>query len=101
MADESARISVAPAAAFGDDPALMADLRRTFLQSAQAHVQAMVRSTTVPEWHMAAWRFKGLCATFGIAQLTDLAERAAVGMKGDSGLLRKIELALTHLSDGN
>ncbi|MET0363619.1 MAG: Hpt domain-containing protein [Sphingobium sp.] len=101
MADESASLHAALAAAFGDDPALMADLRRTFLQSAQAHVQAMVRSTTVPEWHRAAWRFKGLCTTFGIAQLTDLAERAAVGAKGDPGVLRRIELALSRLSEEN
>lgn len=99
MAFESVHIDTVLAAAIGDDPALNADLRHAFLQSAQEHLRTLAHSTSVPEWHMAALRFKGLCVGFGIAQLSDLADRAAVAPKGDPGLLRKINAALRSLTE--
>ncbi|HEX7854082.1 MAG TPA: Hpt domain-containing protein [Sphingobium sp.] len=99
MAYEFAPIDAALTAAYSDDPALMADLRRTVLHSAHEHVQALAQSASAPEWHRAAWRFKGLCVTFGLAQLIDLAERATVAPKGDPGLLRKLQAVLKALSE--
>lgn len=99
MAYQPAHIDAILAAAVGDDPTLMQDLRHAFLQSADEHVQALTQAASVSEWHMAAWRFKGLCATFGLSDLTTLADAATEAPKGDPVLLRRIEAALKALAE--
>lgn len=98
MAYQPAHIDAVLAAALGDDPMLMEDLRQAFLHSADEHIRALTQSASVSEWHMAAWRFKGLCATFGLTALTGLAERATEAPQGDPGLLRKIRNAMAALA---
>jgi hypothetical protein len=59
---------------------------------------ALPQSASVPEWHIAAWRFKGLCAAFGFVEPTDLAERATYATKGDPVLLSSIAMPLLGLA---
>jgi HPt (histidine-containing phosphotransfer) domain-containing protein len=94
MAYQSPHIDAILAASLGDDPLLMRDLRTAFLQSAQDHRLALAQAASVSEWHMAAWRFKGLCASFGLTTLMELAERATTAPEADPLLLHKIAVEL-------
>lgn len=85
--------------AVGDDPSLVRELRQAFLTSAEDHLKALAQAPTAPEWHMAAWRFKGLCASFGIEDLAALAEQATQAPRGDPSILRKMRTALTAIAE--
>lgn len=98
MAYQHSSIEAALSAAVGDDPSLMRDLRQAFLQSAETHVQTLSAAASVSEWHMAAWRFKGLCASFGVESLARLATEATEAPLGDPSLMRRIQVALRHMT---
>lgn len=100
MAYQSISIDAMLAEAVGDDPALMDDLRLAFVQSAQDHLKHLADAPTLSEWHMAAWRFKGLCATFGVDGLADLAAEATEAARGDPSLLRRMHVALAAIAAG-
>lgn len=86
------------ASALGDDPMLIRDLRQAFLDSAREHLSALTQAATTAEWHNCAWRFKGLCATFGAEELAVLAATATEVPKGDPAILRKLHVALAALA---
>lgn len=94
MAYEPAHIDAALIAAIGDDATLMRDLRHAFQTSAQDHLRALTVAVSVPEWHIAAWRFKGLCATFALDELVDLAAEATACPAPDREMLHRIEKAV-------
>jgi HPt (histidine-containing phosphotransfer) domain-containing protein len=98
MAYQNTHLEAMITAAIGDDPSLMKDLRQAFLSSAQDHLRALEQATALHEWHMAAWKFKGLCATFGVQELADLATAATDAPRGDPAILRRIHSALDALS---
>lgn len=97
MAYQHTDIDAMLAAALGDDPALMRDLRQAFLSSAREHMTALEQAPSIHEWHMAAWKFKGLCATFGADSLTGLAAEATDAPRGDPALMRKMRAAMAQL----
>ena len=83
--------------ALGDDPALLRELRRAFLDSALAVVDLMQRARCDANWLQAAERLRGLAATFHGADLMALAEEAIAGVPGDPAILRRIRRLLAEI----
>lgn len=94
MSYDPGALDSALAAAVGDDPALVADLRYAFLESAQRQVDLLERARCDANWQIAAWRLKGLAASFGVIGLMNLAEEAARSVPGDPVMLRKLKAAI-------
>ena len=78
------------AAAAGDDPALLAELKLAFSGSIARQLDQLGRARCDGNWTMAAMRLKGLAASFHAADLIDLADEAIAGAPGDPVVIRKI-----------
>ncbi len=87
-------LHVALAAAVGDDPNLVAELRGVFLESANALVDQLKRSRCDANWRMAGLRLQGLGASFGAVALMAAAEEASKGAPSDPVVIREIEQAI-------
>lgn len=85
-------------AAFGDDPAMAADLRKAFTDSARDLADLLRRARCDANWEMAALRLKSLSATFGIIPLIELAEEAMAGAPGDPAVLRTINRVIDEIA---
>ncbi len=94
MAMDAGPIDAMLGAAIGDDADLANELRMAFKESAARHHDLMRRARCDANWRVAAWRLKGLSATFGVDHLIRLAEAAAEGVPGDPVVLRDIESAI-------
>lgn len=99
MAYQNTQLDSMLVSALGDDPMLIAELRGAFFASARDHVAALKAAPTVAQWHLAAWRFKGLCASFGAGELAAFAADATESDCGDPAILAGIDMAL-HALDG-
>lgn len=86
------------AAAVGDDPMLVAELRSVFLASARNHADALGRATGAAEWRDAAIRLHGLAASFGATDLMLLADRAGREPDHDSAALAEIRAMIDGLT---
>ena len=98
MAYDPGALEAALAAAVGDEPVLIADLRRAFFDSAALHVQALRYAVSIDDWAAAAIRLHSLAASFGTRRLMDAATEAAQCAKPDPARLRKIERAIAALT---
>lgn len=96
MAYDPGAIDSALAAAVGDEPGLIAELRVAFVESAERTLIALERAATPEDWRTAAARLKGLAASFGAVRLMALATEAA-DRAGDAELLTKIKRAVARL----
>lgn len=94
MSYDPGALESALAAAVGDDLALIADLRRAFLDSANRQADLLGRARCDANWQLAAWRLKGLAASFGVAGLMALTDEAAVSAPGDPKVVSRIKAAL-------
>jgi len=94
MAYDPGALDTALAAAVGDDPSLVAELRTAFLESAVKQSDLLSRARCDANWQMAAWRLKGLAASFGAVRLMDAAEHAAQAAPGDPVSVRRINSAI-------
>ena len=97
MAYDPGAIDATLAAAVGDEPGLIAELREAFLNSAKAGFSALTRAHDSEEWRSAALRMKGLAASFGAVRLMALASEAADQPVGDPEPLRKMKRAVARL----
>ena len=97
MAYDPGAIDATLAAAVGDEPALIAELREAFLDSAQRVLAAMEQAADAGQWRGAAMRLKGLAASFGAVRLMALAAEAAATTAGDAEMLRKVRRAISRL----
>ena len=97
MAYDPGTLEAALSAAVGSDPALISDLRRAFFESAERQVDLLVRARCDANWTMAALRLKGLCASFGVNKLMNLADEALESAPGDPVILRRISQMLTAI----
>jgi HPt (histidine-containing phosphotransfer) domain-containing protein len=97
MAYEPGALDAALAAAVGEDPTLMLELRLAMLESAERHATQLARSRNDGNWQVAAWRLKGLAASFGAMQLVNAAEQAIEAVPGDPVALRKVDRAVSLL----
>ena len=89
-------IDAALAAAVGDEPALIAELRLAFVESAQRGLAALEAAGDDDEWRGAAARLKGLAASFGAVRLMALASQAAE-LPNDTAILAKLQRSIARL----
>ena len=97
MAYEPGALDAALAAAVGDDPSMVEQLRSALFDSAERHADLMVRSRCDANWRAAAWRLKGLAASFGAMQLLAAAQEALDAAPGDPVAIRKVKRAILLL----
>lgn len=95
MAYDPGALNTALAAAVGDDPSLIAELRTAFMDSALRQADLLSRARCDANWQMAAWRLKGLAASFGAVRLMDAAEAAATSAPGDPVAVRRVNSAIS------
>ena len=69
MAYDPGAIDAALAAAVGDEPALIAELRGAFLDGVTRACTQLEAAETVEHWRMAAARLRGLSASFGAVRV--------------------------------
>ncbi|MEI9850067.1 MAG: Hpt domain-containing protein [Sphingomonas sp.] len=97
MAYDPGAIDATLAAAVGDEPALIAELREAFLDGVKRCLENMKSSGTPDDWTGAALRLKGLAASFGAIRLMALAGEAAGGQAHDGAVLRRLHRAIERL----
>ena len=97
MAYDPGAIDATLAAAVGDEPALIAELREAFLDGVKRCLETMKSSDTPDSWTAAALRLKGLAASFGAVRLMALAGEAASGQAHDGAVLRRLHRAIERL----
>ncbi|MEV5022512.1 Hpt domain-containing protein [Sphingobium sp. LMA1-1-1.1] len=100
MSYDPGALNAALAAAVGDDRPLIEDLRVAFIESAERQVDLLGRSRCDANWQLAAWRLKGLAASFGLTALMAMADEAADAAPGDPRILRRLRTALDDLMQG-
>lgn len=96
MAYDPGAIDATLAAAVGDEPALIAELRMAFVESAERAIASMENAADPAGWAHAAARLKGLAASFGAIRLMALAADTA-SRPGDAESLRKLRRAVARL----
>lgn len=97
MAFDPGAISSNLAAAVGDEPALIAELKFAFAESARRVLLSLAAAEDRASWTAAASRLKGLTASFGAVRLMALAEQAMAVGRPDPALLKKIRRAVARL----
>src|SRR5688572_21276294 len=98
MAYEGGGLCAALEAAVGDDVALVRDLRRAFLESADRRIDLLERAGDETAWQMAMWRLKGLCGSFGVVDLLAMVEAAQDAAPCDPKVAPRLRAALSTLS---
>ncbi|MCB2083834.1 MAG: Hpt domain-containing protein [Sphingomonadaceae bacterium] len=91
MVFESGNLDATFAAAAGEDPALLAELRVAFAESVARQLDLLKRSRCDANWEMAAQRLKGLAASFHADGLIALADEAVQAAPGEPTVIRRIE----------
>jgi hypothetical protein len=97
MAYDPGAIDATLAAAVGDEPALIAELREAFIEGVQRCIETMKSAESPDGWAAAALRLKGLAASFGAVRLMALATEAANGQAHDGAILRRLHRAVDRL----
>ena len=95
MLYENGSLDATLAAAAGEDPALMAELRGAFADSVERQVDLLKRSRCDANWNIAALRLKGVAAGFHADALMTLAQEAIESAPGEPTVIRKIESFLS------
>ena len=90
MAHEAADFDATLAAAAGDDPALLEELRAAFAESLTQQVDLLRRARCDGNWEVAALRLKGLGSSFRAPDLVALADEALDGAPGEPSVIRKL-----------
>lgn len=96
MAYDPGAIDAALAAAVGDDPALIAELRFAFTESAAGALRALEAAADADGWTVAVRRLKGLAASFGAVRLMAMAA-AAEERPLDPEALKRLRRAVERL----
>ena len=78
---------------------LVRDLRRAFLESADRQIDMLSRALDESSWHLALWRLKGLCGSFGVVHMIALIEEAQGCAPGDAKTLARIRAMLSVLGE--
>lgn len=97
MAYDPGAIDATLAAALGEDPALIAEVRLAFVDSAARTFAQLKSAPNDLAWRAAALRLKGLAASFGAVRLMEIAARAAHHPAGDAQMVARIERAIARL----
>jgi len=91
MAYDAGSFDATLAAAAGDDPELLAQLRAGFIESLGVQVDLLRRARCDGNWEVAAQRLKGLGASFHTTELVRLADEALDSAPGEPTVLRKLD----------
>ena len=97
MAYDPGAIDATLAAAVGDDPSLVAELRLAFMQGVGHALAALAEARDDTAWRAAAFRLKGLAASFGAVRLMALAGEAVAHAPGDAAILARLKRAAARL----
>ena len=97
MAYDPGAIDATLAAAVGDEPALIAELREAFLDGVKRCLEGMKSADSADGWTGYALRLKSLSASFGAIRLMALASEAATGQAHDGAVLRRLHRAVERL----
>ncbi len=97
MSFDYGALDAALTAAVGDDQSLISELRAAFLESARRQLDLLHRARCDANWEYAAWRLKGLAASFGATTVLGLADEAANSAPGEPVVLRKIDQAISAI----
>jgi hypothetical protein len=97
MAYDPGAIDSTLAAAVGDEPLLIVELREAFIDGVKRGVSTMKSAESQEAWSAAALRLKGLAASFGAVRLMTLANEAALAPERDAEVLRKLRRAIERL----
>jgi histidine phosphotransfer protein HptB len=97
MAYDPGAIDATLSAAVGDEPALIAELRHAFVDSATRTVDSLTMADDADQWRIAAARLKGLAASFGAIRLMAMAAETAKAPVGDVEMLKKLRRAIARL----
>jgi HPt (histidine-containing phosphotransfer) domain-containing protein len=97
MAYDPGAIDQALSAAVGDDPALIAELRAAFIDSARAATSAIAVANDAGTWHDGLLKLRGLAASFGAVRLAALAGEAIGAPVGDARALRLLRRNVERL----
>lgn len=98
MADAAGTFDATLAAAAGQDPALLAELRVAFVESLTQQVDLLRRARCDGNWEVAAQRLKGLGASFHAPELVTLAEEALASAPGEPVVVRKLDRLCTEFA---
>ena len=98
MAYETANLDMNLAAAVGDNPLLISELRTAFIEAAYKQHDLLCRARCDGNWLMAAQRLKGLAASFSVEKVMILADYAIKSAPGDPAILRKIKFQLDEMN---
>ena len=91
MAHEAGDFDATLAAAAGEDPALLRELRAAFVESLTLQIDLLRRARCDGNWEIAALRLKGLGASFHAPELVQLAQQALDGAPSEPGVLRRLD----------
>ena len=97
MAYDPGAIDATLAAAVGDEPMLIAELREAFVESACRSLKAMEAAQTPESWRTAALRLKGLAASFGAVRLLAIATEASESPPYTPQMLQRVRRAVERL----
>jgi histidine phosphotransfer protein HptB len=97
MAFDPGAIDSTLAAAVGDDPMLIAELRVAFIDSAARALSAMETAPDETAWRDAVARLTGLAASFGAVRIMATAESAGAGAPLDPVALAKLRRMIARL----
>ena len=97
MAYDPGAIDATLAAAVGDEPQLIAELREAFLDGVQRGLDGLEHARDLQEWRTSALRLKGLAASFGAIRLMAIASEAAETEPQNIEVLRKLRRAAERL----
>lgn len=97
MAYDPGAIDATLAAAVGDEPALIAELREAFVDSAYRAVKSMESSVSPSDWRAAALRLKGLAASFGAVRLLAIATEASESLPHAPQMLQRVRRAVERI----
>jgi HPt (histidine-containing phosphotransfer) domain-containing protein len=97
MAYDPGAIDATLAAAVGDEPQLIAELRSAFTDGVQRGLDGLTAAQGVDDWRGAAARLKGLAASFGAIRLMAIAGEAIDAEPHDAAVMRKLKRAVERL----
>ena len=98
MAYQISTLDETLAAAAGDDPVLLAELRKAFADSLTHHLDLLQRARCDGNWRIAALRIKSLAASFQAQPLIDLADAAVLAAPGEPTIIRALGAFLDGLA---
>ncbi len=96
MAYDPGAIDATLAAALGDEPTLIAELRVAFVDSAERTIASIEAAKDEAAWKLGAARLRGLAASFGAVRLMALTSEAAA-TPFDAEMVRKLRRAVERL----